>query len=92
MILQLTDGFSCEVNVFEPSQNMYSLIREHNSSFTCVFNSEFGLAFELQYQQVQRKGTSRDAVPPFPAIRPIARFLCSLCNVFTSLISKLLMN
>ena len=92
MIFQLTDGFSCEVNVFEPSQNMYSLVREHNSSLTRVFNSEFGLAFETQYQQVQLKGTSRDVVPPFPAIRPIARYLCSPFNVFTSLISKLLMN
>ena len=92
MICQLTDGFSCQVNVFEPSQNVYSLVREHNPSFTCVFNSEFGLALKKQYQQVQRKGTSRDAVPPLPAIRPIARFLCSPFNVFTSLISKLLMN
>ena len=71
---------------------MYSLVRKHNSSFTRVFNGEFGLAFETQYQQVQLKGINGDAVPPFPAIRPIARFLCSPFKVFTSLISKLLMN
>ena len=42
---KLTDCFSCKVNVLESSQNMYSLVCEHNSGFTFVFDGEFGLAF-----------------------------------------------
>lgn len=40
---KLTDGFSCEMDVSEPSQNMYSLVREHNSSLTRIFDGELCL-------------------------------------------------
>lgn len=52
---KLTDSFSCEVNVLERSQNMYSLVCEYNSSFTRVFDGEFGLALGHRYQQVKQK-------------------------------------
>lgn len=39
-----TNGFSSDMNVSKPPQNVYSLVRQHHSSFTGVFDGKLCLA------------------------------------------------
>ena len=87
-----TDGFSGDVNVSKPSHHMYSLVCQYKSSFTRVLDCELCLAWNPSISKSSRLHSCREFVPSFPAIRPIARFLCSPFSVFTSLISKLSIN
>ena len=64
---------------------MYSLVCEYNSSFTRVFDGEFGLALGHQYQQVKKKAITPSRCTSFAGYtsnRPISMFSVQRLHIF----------